>query len=196
MAFTLRIITRLFVVLSLGLSCVYAARDLRELASTETGTYTVPTVPDVMKVPAGYKLHLKLFGEGHQYYRFNGSNWVQFSAYASLYDEERKEIGHHYYLTHPDALGGQPSWVTQPSKGVPYSIVTAKPLVKTTPDPRNIPWILLKTTKAQGDKGYFGDIAYVQRYNTSEGLAPPSASGAEVGRVRKTSYSASYAFYV
>ena len=107
MAFTLRIITRLFVVLSLGLSCVYAARDLRELASTETGTYTVPTVPDVMKVPAGYKLHLKLFGEGHQYYRFNGSNWVQFSAYASLYDEERKEIGHHYYLTHPALVANE-----------------------------------------------------------------------------------------
>lgn len=149
MAFTVTL--RLLVLLSLAFSCVHAARDLRESASTETST--LPQVPDLLKVPPGYKLHLNLFGEGHQYYRYNGSNWEQLSAKARLYDAERKEIGHHYYLPHPDALGGKPSWETLPSKGVPYSSVTAKPLgQKVTPDPKSIPWILLKTTQAHGDK--------------------------------------------
>ena len=45
-------------------------------------------------------------------------------------------------------------------------------------------------------RDYFGDVAYVQRYNTSAGLAPLSTSGATIGRVRKSGYSSYYAFYV
>lgn len=144
MAFTFAMVARLFIVVALGVACVSAGRELRGLA--------VPDVPEVMKVPAGYELQLTLFGEGHQYYRYNGSSWVQFSAKARLFDAQGKEVGHHFYLPHPDALGGEPSWATQTSKGVPYSAVTAKALVKTTPDPKNIPWILLQTTTAQGAK--------------------------------------------
>ena len=131
---------------AIAVTCVSGRRDLRELASTETENW-VPQVPDAIKVPAGYKLHLNLFGEGHQYYRYNGSSWVQFSAKASLYDAEGKEIGQHFYLPHLDALGGQPSWKTQPSKAVPYSRVTAKAVVKISTDPQSIPWILLNATE-------------------------------------------------
>ncbi len=42
----------------------------------------------------------------------------------------------------------------------------------------------------------FGDVAFVQRLATSAGLPPISKKGAKVGDVRKSKYSAVYAFYV
>lgn len=100
---------RIFMLVSLAL-CVHAAQDLQEATSIE--------------VPPGYRLAITLSGKGYQHYRFNGTDWVNFKARARLYNCDKKQIGRHFYLPHPDALGGQPTWETIPSKGVPYSIVT------------------------------------------------------------------------
>jgi len=108
-------------------------------------------VPEVLEVPAGYKLKLFLFASGDQYYRYNGTSWVNYSAKARLY-LGKKEIGRHFYLPHPDKLGGQPSWETLPSLGVPKSLVTGVVIARTTVDENSIAWVLLKATKNKGSK--------------------------------------------
>lgn len=133
------------VLLACALSGAFAARELKE----ESGT---PQVPDVLRVPAGYKLHLVVSAEGNQYYRYNGTSWVNFSAKAKLSNQEKKVIGRHFYLSHPNHLGGQPSWESLPSEGVPASLVTGVAVARTTVDEHSIPWVLLKATNNSGDK--------------------------------------------
>ena len=43
---------------------------------------------------------------------------------------------------------------------------------------------------------YFGKVTYVQRYNTYHGIPPAKTAGVREGHVSKSSYTASYAFYV
>jgi hypothetical protein len=181
MATTMKLAARIFMLVSLAL-CVHAAQDLQEAT--------------VIKVPPGYRLAITLSGKGYQYYRFNGTDWVNFKAKARLYNSDKKQIGRHFYLPHPDALGGQPTWETIPSKGVPYSIVTGKPVAKTTISKGSIPWVLLQATSSQYDKRYFGAVRYVQRLNTMGGIAPSIKLSAPKGRVRRTPYTADYAFHV
>jgi hypothetical protein len=154
-------------------------------------------VPDEIKVPSGYKLHLVLSAEGDQYYRYNGTSWVNFNATAKLRDwESKKVVGRHYYLAQPDPLWGQPTWETLKCKGVPASLVTGVAVARVTVDEDSIPWVLLKATNNSGSKKYLGDVEYILRFNTANGLAPSSTSGAREGDVRTSSYTADYAFYI
>ena len=43
---------------------------------------------------------------------------------------------------------------------------------------------------------YFGNVAYIQRYNTYHGAAPPLKSGDKKGQIRKSQYTCDYAYYV
>lgn len=125
-----------------------AARDLKEVRSS----LETPQVPDAISVPPGFELHLLLSAKGHQYYRFNGSDWVSNNATAKLFNQEMKQIGRHYYLPTPDPLGGQPTWETLPSKGVPYSLVTGVPVSRIIVDEDSIAWVLLRATNNSGSK--------------------------------------------
>ena len=149
MAFTAKPFTLVLVLLAAcALSSVFAARELNEVNSQRNTL----SVPDAIKVPPGYKLHLIVSAEGDQYYRYDGISWVNYSAEAKLLTGAKKVIGRHFYLPHPDRLGGQPSWETLPSRGVPASSVTGIALAQTTVDANSIKWILLEATNNLGDK--------------------------------------------
>lgn len=136
---------RVILFLSLAV-CVIATRELKLVRGHR---HTIPQVPNEIEVPGGdYKLKLLLSGIGDQYYRFNGTSWVNYKAKAKLYSHEKKEIGRHFYLPHPDGLGGQPSWETF----VPESLVTAVAVSHVTVDENNIAWVLLEATNNSGDK--------------------------------------------
>ncbi|KAG0558109.1 hypothetical protein M758_10G004000 [Ceratodon purpureus] len=193
MAFTMKSVGIVLVLLAAcALSCVFAARELDEVDSKSNTLH----VPDAIRVPSGYKLHLILCAEGDQYYQYNGTSWVDYAAKAKLLNREKKVIGRHFYLSHPDHLGGQPSWETLPSKGVPESLVTGVVVETTTVDENSIQWVLLKATNNSGDKKYLGEVVYIQRINTSKGLGPTSTSGAHKGDVQTSSYTSDYAFYI
>lgn len=147
MALTQLPAARVWILFSLAF-CVVASRDLKSY-TTQNNT---PQVPAAIRVPADYKLKLLLFASGDQYYRYNGTSWVNYSAKARLYNQEKKQIGRHFYLSHPDHLGGQPTWETLPSDGVPESLVTGVGKVRTTVDKNSITWVLLKTTNNKGNK--------------------------------------------
>lgn len=165
-----------------------AARDL-----TESFPSKPPVVPASIQVPH-YELVHTLFAKGHQFYRYNGSAWLQFNATARLYDRHNHEVGSHFFLPKRDALGGQPTWQSLNYKGVPFSSVTCRPVSSVVVDEASISWVLLETTQSEGDGKYFGKVALVQRYETKGGLAPTSKQ-ARVGAIRKSRYTSFYSFY-
>ncbi|KAG0565735.1 hypothetical protein M758_7G011100 [Ceratodon purpureus] len=184
---------RLAVTILTLLSLTFSAMAARDLA--ETFPSTPPAVPASIQVPR-YQLVHTVFAKGHQFYQFNGSAWLQFNATAKLYDIQNHEVGSHFYLPKRDALGGQPTWQSLPSKGVPYfSSVTCRPVSSVVVDKASISWVLLETTRSEGDRKYFGEVALVQRYETKGGLAPTSKQ-ARAGAIRKSRYTSFYSFYV
>jgi hypothetical protein len=64
------------------------------------------------------------------------------------------------------------------------------------PDANAIPWLLLSATSAEGN-GIFGKTQSVQRVKTVGGKAPADACNqAQLGKIARVSYSATYDFYV
>jgi len=124
-----------------------AGRDLAE-------KYDSPELPAIIEVSLqDHKLVQTVFAKGHQHYRFNGTSWVQFNATAKLYDmESKKDIGGHFFVAERDALGGQPTWQSLPSKGVPFSSVTCASLASVVVDVDSISWVLLEATQSRGNK--------------------------------------------
>lgn len=135
----------MLVFLSVAVSVCYA----REL----TETLTTPETPSQLDVPSGVELQIVLSAKGYQYYKFNGSSWVNNNASARLYNSKKKEVARHYYLPHVDSHGGQPTWETLSSNsGVSFSRVTCKATVKVIEGADNIAWVLLQATESSGDK--------------------------------------------
>jgi hypothetical protein len=71
--------------------------------------------------------------------------------------------------------------------------VIASRLEGCTPDPTAIPWLLLQTVSTEGP-GIFHRVTYIQRVNTTGGLAPP-APGSSIGAEVEVPYTAEYYFY-
>ena len=61
------------------------------------------------------------------------------------------------------------------------------------PDTRNLRWLLL-STKSYG-KGTFGDIAYVQRVNTTGGMPPQRCEAGQLNQLLRVDFSADFVFY-
>jgi hypothetical protein len=62
-----------------------------------------------------------------------------------------------------------------------------------TPDQSAIAWLLLVSTETNGP-GIFNGITYIQRVNTTGGIAP-TAIGLSTGEVKEVPYTAEYYFY-
>jgi len=185
---------RALVLLSLGIY-VFAARDLLSEAPAGADPLSNIHIPAILQPPSRFELHAAYPAKGYQYYRYNGSSWVNFNASAILRDPAtNKKVARHFFLTTPDALGGQPSWESLNPRSP--SIVTAKSIESIHVSKHSINWVLLKATHTTGSRKEFGDVAFVQRLATSAGLPPISTKGAKVGDVRKSKYSAVYTFYV
>lgn len=133
-------------------------------------------------VPEGNKLSFHVYARGAQVYRFNGVTWDFVAPVATLYAEEgfHGEVGTHYVGPHWESKSG--------------SKVKAARVLDTgcTPDPTAIAWLLLKKTETSGN-GIFTKVTYIQRTNTTGGLAP-SEPGA-INELREVPYTAEYYFY-
>ena len=71
--------------------------------------------------------------------------------------------------------------------------VIASRLEGCTPDPTAIPWLLLQTVSTEGP-GIFDRVTYIQRVNTTGGLAPTDP-GPFIGAEVEVPYTAEYYFY-
>jgi len=148
-----------------------------------------PTVPSTIQAPAGNVPFLVGHATGTQNYTCqlssSGYAWTLVGPSATLVDDKGKQIVTHY---------AGPTW--QAKDG---STVVGARVDGVTVSPSAIPWLLLRASStAPGPDG--GDrltrTTYVQRVNTTGGLAPTSGCDqTTLGAARNVQYSADYYFY-
>ena len=147
-------------------------------ASALTAQQTVDdSPPRAVRVPPGNRLVARLDGQGVQVYQCNAGAWAFLEPVAQLSDGTSTAI--HFR---------GPSWES-PRDG---SLIEAA-TVASSPVAGAIPELLLQATKTRGD-GIFGKVTYVQRLDTTGGLAPTTACAD--GQTRGIPYTADYLFYV
>src|SRR5262245_50981159 len=138
-----------------------------------------PDVPDEIAVDSGNKVHFHGFGVGVQIYTWNGSSWAVAVPEATLYDDEGNVVASHF---------AGPSWQSNSGSLVVGTVIPPR----VTVDTNAIPWLRLSAV-SQGP-GIFADTTFVQRVNTTGGLAP-SVAGTMIGQVARMPYTADYFFY-
>lgn len=152
-------------------------------------------IPIEISVPKDFTPLVSFYGEGIQYYRFNGSSWINFNVSASLHTSPGQEVvGWHYFTTNPDPNGGQPTW----ELFMPLSRVTVKVVSSITVDSDSVDWIEFEATSHGGNiNGLLQNVKYAQRVSTVGGLPPPITAGSAVAGDECTSpFSSIYWFYV
>ena len=161
-----------------------ASHAARGTAAQPTG----PVVPATIAVPAGNKLFLTAHATGVQIYVCNvtpaGFVWSFVAPRANLYDGRGKLL-----MTH----SAGPTWRAKDG-----STVLGRVVDRVTLYPTAIPWLLLSTvsTTIGQDGDRLARTTYIQRLNTSGGLAPDTACAAKTfGETARIPYSADYAFW-
>ena len=149
---------------------------------------TPPSVPEKIQVPAGNVPFLVGHATGTQNYTCqltsSGYSWSLVGPSATLVDDQGKHIMSHY---------AGPTWQAKDGGTVVGARVNG-----VTVSPSAIPWLLLRATSTtegpDGDR--LTDTTYIQRINTTGGLAPTSGcDAATLGTARNVSYTADYYFY-
>jgi hypothetical protein len=180
---------RSFTAIALTFAASLAACDKAEEDKTQCpapAALTPPDAPANIQAPAGATLALRLGADGAQIYTCKADAagafaWALKAPDAKLYDDQCALVGTHF---------AGPTWKWT---GDDSSVVGMK--VAESASPGTIPWLLLKAASTSG-QGMMSAISYVQRVNTTGGVAPAtgcdaSTAGAEVS----VPYTANYYFY-
>jgi hypothetical protein len=141
-----------------------------------------PQVPCAdINVPEGNQVAYRAYASGIQEYWWNGTAWGFVGPEADLFADPgfRGKIGRHY---------GGPTW-----RSISGSLVIGRRISSCTPDPGSVPWLLLEADETDGS-GIFSSTTYIQRVNTSGGIAP-STPGSYDGQRVDVPYTAEYYFY-
>ena len=174
-----RVVALVLLLTVVGLATVFVPV---EPASADDNKPDLPSpLCDRIEVPAGNRLFRRLFAQGVQLYRWNGTSWAFVEPVATLYSDAnfQDKAGIHY-------LG--PTWHHNDG-----SKVVATRVDGCTPDATAISWLLLEKVTTDGN-GQFGSVTYIQRINTKGGLVP-TAPGVNIGSVAEVPYTAEYYFY-
>jgi Protein of unknown function (DUF3455) len=135
-------------------------------------------VPEPIRVPAGNERIAVMPARGVQTYQCTDGAWTFLQPDAILRHQGRAEVLH----------SRGPVW-TSTKDG---SSVTAT-AVANSPVENAIPQLLLQSTATRGP-GLFAAVTFIQRLNTTGGLAPTGACTA--GTTASIPYTADYAFWV
>ncbi len=195
-------LTSIFARLLLGAGAVTVAGLLTAYALTKPATPLVaqpatvanfthddpPAVPVEIEVPAGNRLFLKLHAVGTQNYTCNGSGaWGPAVPAADLFNKHGKQVGTHF---------GGPTWQYKDGSSV-LGVKLAGVSVPPPPAPAvAIPWLLVQevaTTTGPDGGDKLSGTTYIQRINTTGGLAP--AGACVTGTTASIPYTADYYFY-
>jgi hypothetical protein len=162
-----------------------------------------PRVPAKLKVPPGHKVFLVGHASGTQDYscvRLTPTaplTWKFFGPQATLFNDHERQIITHFLSPNPDENDlPRPTW--QHSRDTSAVWAMPVPGASATVDPEAIPWLLLKVVGAEpGPTGgqRLTRTKYIQRLNTSSGIAPSNDECAEVGQQKLVPYTADYFFY-
>jgi hypothetical protein len=148
-----------------------------------------PVVPPAIRAPAGHVPFLLGRATGTQNYTCQptatGYGWTFVAPSATLVDKKGKQIITHF---------AGPTWQARDGSTVVGAVVA-----RVDSPSGAIPWLLLRATSTTlGPDG--GDrltrTTYIQRVNTTGGLAPTSGCGPGAeGAVAKVPYTSDYYFY-
>ena len=156
------------------------------LAATTQGQGRNGVIPDLgdceeLQPPAGNRAFFRVFAEGVQIYRWNGTSWVFVAPEADLFASPGGTglVGIHY---------AGPTW-----ESLSGSKVVGTVDQRCTVDPDDIQWLLLRAVSSEGP-GVFAGVTYIQRLNTSGGIAP-TVPGTTTGEIARVPYTTEYYFY-
>ncbi len=140
-----------------------------------------PDICGSLQVPAGNDVAFHAYASGVQVYRWSGAAWVFVEPVANLFADRnyRGQVGTHY---------AGPTWESNSG-----SRVVAKRVDGCSPDASAIAWLKLEAVSTEGP-GIFDGVTFVQRVNTTGGLAP-AAPGSFVGEEARVPYTTEYYFY-
>jgi hypothetical protein len=172
------------VIVALAVLLILVRLTLADSGTRRDDEFWTPELPPVcgnLQVPAGNKMHFRVYAVGVQIYRWNGASWDFVAPVANLYADEdfHGKVGFHY---------AGPTWESNSG-----SRVVGRRLAGCSPDASAIPWLLLETVSSEGP-GIFKRTTFIQRVNTAGGLAP-ATPGAFVGAQARVPYTTEYYFY-
>ena len=172
-------IARLF--RALAVMAVALAATL-SLATVAHAAPQPPDAPSTVAVPVGAKLFDIGHATGVQIYKCNGSVWTFVAPRADLVDDKGKLIITHF---------AGPTWQAKDGSTVVGTVVKRDP----TTNPAAIPLLMLSTAPS-GKPGRLAQTRFIQRINTTGGLAPTDPCGAtNVDEVKEVPYEADYTFW-
>jgi hypothetical protein len=173
----------------LPLACSASVDDNEEaaLSSESSALKSFPSLPSpTLAVPDGNRLAFFHDAVGVQIYACQaaagGYAWTFTAPEASLLDCRGNVVVSHY---------AGPTWESVAD----HSKVVAAKVAGFTDDPSAIAELLLQASSHEGE-GRMADVTYIQRLDTTGGLAPSAGCDAEhVGDVARVDYTATYYFY-
>jgi len=153
-----------------------------------------PEVPTTLEVPDGNKVSFHTYAVGVQVYAATvsassptGYAWTFREPEAVLYDSDGNVVGIHYAFAGPT----RPAWESNSGSRV----VGARSIAPVTLNSNAIPWLILSAVAADTiGPGIFERTTYIQRVNTTGGLAPANAP-TQLGQEARVPYAAEYFFY-
>ena len=153
-------------------------------AQLATASPAPPEVPQDIAVPAGNVLSGMGAAEGFQIYTCQAGGWVLQQPMAVLLHKGHKPFALHY---------GGPTWMAMDGS----SVVGTRAGIAPAPSPDAIPWLKLSATSASGPAGgTFTGTTFIQRVNTTGGVAPATGCDADhLGATAPVYYTADYYFY-
>lgn len=151
--------------------------------------YSQDSLPDAVKVPAGFKVALETVGSGDITYECRDSattagkiEWAFVGPKAVLSDRAGKAIGSYY--------GPPATW-----EAADGSKITGTQLAVAPSGAGNLPYQLVKANPATGS-GSMSGISHVQRVALQGGVAPAAECGAaNKGKREVVKYKADYIFW-
>jgi len=134
-----------------------------------------------LRVPEGNKLFFRVFAEGVQIYRWNGTSWVFVAPEAVLSANPGGTgvVGIHY---------AGPTW-----ESVSGSKVIGAVDDRCTANSSDIQWLRLRAVRTERP-GIFQNVTFILRLYTFGGVAP-STPGAVIGEIARVPYTTEYYFF-
>jgi len=148
--------------------------------------YAEVSIPEQIKVPAGYSPILTVHAKGDQIYQcaLNKGEyvWETQAPDAKLFDAQGKIVGNHT---------AGPLWEYKEGSRVVGRVVNK---IDMAPG-KAISWLLVEVVSHKGD-GLFSNVSFINRINTHGGLPPSSGCDANhLGSEKRIAYTADYVFY-
>ena len=165
----------------------------------------VPPVPSDIQVPPGNEPFLEGRGTGTQNYiclpTNTGFAWTFFAPQATLFEDEIRQIITHFLSPNPsEGDTARATWQHSHDSSTIWAMSIASSTDPKFVAPGAIPWLLLKavgTRPGPGGGHRLVRTTFIQRLNTSGGIAPSTGCGAptDVGAKALVPYTANYYFY-